>query len=206
MSNEATTHPPSLSHTVLKMIQHALGGGMTFDTITTVLSLLCLLSILQRSQPAEAEIPSASPSPVANNTGSPASTADGLTKLLGQLTKSEGGGGSGDALMSLLPLLNNPQIKSKMTPGNIAAILGLINNFGGSGGSGDGKHEKSDKEKQDSKGDGKKDSPAATVTAGADSEAPELSFTESTPETIHVESESHPSKDKTRYLEWKNNF
>lgn len=203
MSNEATMHPPSLSHTVLKMIQHALGGGMTFDTITTVLSLLCLLSILQRSHPAEAELPAASPAPVANST---ANTADGLQKLLGQLTKSDGGGGSGDALMSLLPLLNNPQIKSKMTPGNIAAILGLINNFGGSGGSGDGKHEKSDKEKQDSKGDGKKDSPAATVTAGADSETPELSFTESTPETINVESESQPSKDKTRYLEWKNNF
>jgi len=202
MSNEAATHPLSLSQTVLKMIQYALSGGMTFDTITTVLSLLCLLSIVQHSQPAEAQIPAAAPAPSA---APPAGTADGLQKLLGQLMKSEGsGGGSGDALMSLLPLLNNPQIKSKMTPGNIAAILGLINNFSGAG---DSKHEKSEKEKQDSKGDGKKDSPAATVTAGADAEIPEMAFSEpANPELITADSDALPAKDKTRYLEWKNNF
>ncbi len=201
MSTEATTHPLSLSQTVLRMIQYALSGGMTFDTITTVLSLLCLLSIVQRSQPVEAQIPAATPAPAAYPSAGP---ADGLQKLLGQLTKSEGGGGSGDALMSLLPLLNNPQIKSKMTPGNIAAILGLINNFSGSG---DNKHEKSEKEKQDSKGDGKKDSPAATVTAGADAEIPEMNFPEpAVPELISAEADTLPAKDKTRYLEWKNNF
>lgn len=197
MSNEATTHPPTLSHTVLQMIKHALGGGMTFDTITTVLSLLCLLSILQRNQPIEAQMPASSSPPTANSSGG---TADGLQKILGQLTKSEGG--SGDALMSLLPLLNNPQIKSKMTPSNIAAILGLINNFGGSG---DGKHDKADKDKPESKGDGKKDSPAATVTAEADVEIPEVLF-EPNGEVINAELEPQPAKDKTRYLEWKNNF
>lgn len=40
---------------------------------------------------------------------------------------------SQDMLATLLPLLNNPQVKSKLTPSNISMIMGLLNNWGNPG-------------------------------------------------------------------------
>ena len=192
MSHEHA-NPPPLSHSILRMLETALTGGMTFDTLTNILALLCLLNILQRGQPVAAAPAPAAPAP----SGGGQSGANPLHKILGDLMKGDGGG-SGDALTSLLPLLNNPQIKSKLTPTNIAAILGLINTLGGSG---EAKHDKSEKPaKQESKQEGSKDAPAATVTS-------EPETLTSVRETDHTSSDrEQDNKDKNRYLNWKNNF
>lgn len=178
--------PPSLPYTILQLLQSALTGGMTFDTLNHMLALLCLLSILQRMP--QPQLYSPPPQPTA--TGS-ASTGDSLQKLLGQLTKSEGGGN--DTLLQLLPLLNSPQLKSKMTPANMATIVGLLNTMGSAG---EGKSDKNDKEK-----DSKKDAPAATVTAGSPNEDEE----NTAPEGIDLTQEHDLPKEHQR-LEWKANF
>ena len=188
MSNEIT-HPPSLACSILQMIQAALTGSMTFNNLTHILSLLCLLSILQRMPQEEAPpIP-----PPQNAQGVSGNTSDALQRMLGQLTKSDGG--SGDALMNLLPLLNSPQLKSKMTPTNIATILGLINTMGVIS---DNKPEKDEKEKE-----GKKDSPAATVTTDLPPavEPAVVTFTEQ-----QAPSFEPLIPEKPRCLEWKTNF
>ncbi len=187
MSNE-TSHPPSLAYSILQMIQAALTGSMPFNNLTHILSLLCLLSILQR-MPQEQVSPIPPPQ---NAQGVSGSTGDALQRMLGQLTKSEGG--SGDALMNLLPLLNNPQLKSKMTPTNMATILGLINTMGAMS---DNKPEKDDKEKND-----KNDSPAATVTT----DLPAVEPTVATFEEQQVPLIEALVPEKPRYLEWKSNF
>lgn len=174
---------PSLPHAILRMLETVLTGGMTFDTLTNILALLCLVNILQRSQPAPAI---ASPPPANTQNANP------LHRVLGDLMKNEGGG-SGDMLGTLLPLLNNPQIKSKLTPGNIATVLGLMNTLGGAG---DSKQEKSDKTKQENN----KDTLAATITSHPEVNALRAPA-EPAPETHLDEAPS-----KGQYLHWKTNF
>ena len=116
----------SLLQTITSILDTFAREGLGYDTLITLLSLLCLLHIVQRLQPPMASIPQ-NIQPVAQ--GNP------LQKILGELTKNtdgSGGGPSPDMLMSLLPLLNNPQLKSALNPSNISSILGLINSLGGS--------------------------------------------------------------------------
>lgn len=125
MPNESPNK--SLLSTIINMIDTIAHEGNGYDTLINLLSLLCLLSILSRLQP-----PTLSPSP---QTSQPMPATNPLQKILGDLTKSMdgtsgGGGPSPDMLMSLLPLLNNPQVKSKLNPANISNILGLMNNLG----------------------------------------------------------------------------
>lgn len=176
------THPPSLAYCILQMIQAALTGGMTFDTFNNILALLCLVSIVQR-MPQATTLPHPNPQPVSNTGG----TGDALQKMLVQLTKSENGGN--DTLTSLLPLLNSPQMKSKMTPANMATIMGLLSAMN----TGEAKSDKLEKEK-----DGKKDSPAATVTG----DSPPI---EPSNQSDKAETASQENNNKQR-LEWKGNF
>lgn len=124
---------------VTRMLEHIMDNGASCDTMINLLSLFCLMSIVTRNQSqGQAE-------PVMSNNFSAAPPANPLQKLLGDLTKGDGAGPSPDMLMSLLPLLNSPQLKSKLNPSNMAAILGLINTFnGGTAEKNPGKPEKND--------------------------------------------------------------
>jgi len=160
------------------MIDNIAHEGTGYDTLIHVLSLLCILNILNRTQPSTAA-PIIQNSPT-NNTTNP------LHKLLGELTKggADGGGGgpSPDMLMTLLPLLNNPQIKSKLNPANISSILGVLGNLGGN-------NDKSEKTE-------KKDPPAAAVTS---------TLANSSLHTSSIDP-NIDKKDLGRSLNWKTTF
>lgn len=118
----------SLLSSITRLLDNSISAGTGLDQLITVLSLLCLISIVSRNQ----TISQPSHLQAAGNNGNP------LHKLLGDLTKGGGGDGGGlspDSLMSLLPLLNSPQLKSKLNPSTIGSVLGLINNLGGLGSS-----------------------------------------------------------------------
>jgi hypothetical protein len=172
MSTETADVPVSLWNTVSRITEKLINDGASYDTLINILTLFCLISVLQRNtQPVSA-------------TASP--TAGGLGKLLGDLTKGDGGGPSPEALMSLLPLLNSPQMKSKLNPTTIATVLGLLNTMGGG--------EKSENPKQD-KAEPKGEPRALPV-------APEA---EEAPHIVPLE----PAEKKaagSRYLNWKSSF
>lgn len=175
-----------LLHTATRALDAAVSDGAGYDSLINVLSLMCLISILNRnhSVPQQASLPASS---------------NPLQKLIGELSKGDGGP-SPDALMSLLPLLNNPQVKSKMNPGTIAAIMGLLNNFGGSGNEKqEPKTDKTDKmdrpaPKQETP-ENKNDLPAAIMT-------PEIMSDKQ--EDLHNEQEE--KRHLGRYLNWKSSF
>ncbi len=179
------SHPPSLAHSILQMIQAALTGSMTFDTFNNILALLCLISILQRMPQATSTL-HPDPQPVSNSSGS----GDALQKMLAQLAKSDSGGN--DGITSLLPLLNSPQLKSKMTPANMATIMGLLSTMN----VGETKPDKNEKEK-----DNKKDGPAATITA--DHPSAEECNPLHQPENLLPMDQEDMNKQR---LEWKTNF
>jgi len=176
----------SLLQTITNMINNIANEGNGYDTLINVLSLLCLLLILNRTHPSAAAPLSQSIVPTA--------AANPLQKILGELTKStdgSSGGPSPDMLMSLLPLLNNPQVKSKLNPANISSILGLLSNFGGGGGNND-KPEVTKTDKPENK-----EPPAAAVTS---------SLAENPPHANVTHSHEQDKKDLGRSLNWKNNF
>jgi hypothetical protein len=178
--------PSSLLQSITHMIESAANEGTGYDTLIHILSLLCILHILNRTQLSTAAPTIQSPSTV---TPTPTPT-NPLHKLLGELTKGggDGGGGGGpspDMLMSLLPLLNNPQIKSKLNPANISSILGVLGNLGG------GNNDKPEEGKTE-----KKNPPAAAVTSSLAKEAIHTS-------PIDPETER---KDLGRSLNWKTTF
>lgn len=173
MPNESPN--TSLLETVIHMIDRINKEGTGYDTLIHVLSLLCLLQILHsRSSntrlPTEPNIPS-----------NPGTAANPLQKLLGDLTKGggddSGGGPSPDILMSLLPLLNSPQVKSKLNPANISNILGMMTQLGG--------NVNTDKNE-------KKEPPAATVNHPS---SPSIN-----------PKEEQEKKELGRSLNWKTNF
>lgn len=132
-----TTSDRTSFQSIIKMLDSLSATG-NYDTMINVLALLCLFSILNKNTVSQiASAPASAPAAAGSNP---------LQKILGELTKGDGGGlggslggalgaalGSPDMLMSLLPLLNNPQIKSKINPSNIASVMGMINNLGGIG-------------------------------------------------------------------------
>jgi len=173
----------SLLQTVTNMINNIAHENNGYDTLINLLSLLCLLLILNRTQPSLAL-------PLTQSIPSTAST-NPLQKILGELTKSTDAPTSGpspDMLMSLLPLLNNPQVKSKLNPANISSILGMLSNLGGGGNNDKPEVTKTDKSE-------KKEPPAAAVTSSL-AENP-----------THVPREDeHDKKELGRSLNWKSNF
>lgn len=187
----ADTPDKTLIQTATRMLDAALNDGAGYDNIINLLALLCMLSILNRNQPIQQTIPSVPANP--------------LQKLLGDLSKGEGGGPSPDALMSLLPLLNNPQIKSKLNPSTMGAIFSLLNNMGNSSEKGDTKekadikHEKQEKQEKSQpkpeQAEPKNDLPAAAI-AQSESQAEK-------PDDAALEAEK---RQYGRYLNWKSSF
>lgn len=178
----ADTPDKSLLQVVSRVIETLTTDSRSYDTLISVLSLICLVSILNRNQ-------SQSSQTTAPMTGNP------LQKILGELTKGDGGGGpSPDMLMSLLPLINSPQLKSKLNPSNIATIMSLVNSLGGSG---TDKSESIKPEKASQKPETRpSETPAAAVTASADINN----------EKQNPELEDGDKKGLGRYLNWKTNF
>ncbi len=101
--------PQAITHLV-----EALSASGNYEALVQILSLLCLFSISNRPVPSSS-IASAAPE-------------NPLQRLLGDLGK---GGGTPDMLSSLLPLLANPQLKSKLNPANLSSIMGMINSLAG---------------------------------------------------------------------------
>jgi hypothetical protein len=186
MPNES---PSTLLQSITHMIDSAANEGTGYDTLIHILSLLCILHILNRTQPSTAAPVTQNPPAAAP---APANPTNPLHKLLGELTKGGGDGGGGpspDMLMSLLPLLNSPQVKSKLNPANISSILGLLGNLGGGNNtkSEEGKAEKIEK----------KDPPAAAVTSSVANSSPH------TPPSVDPYIDK---KDLGRSLNWKTTF
>ena len=195
MPNEGSNK--SLLQTILNMVDTIAHEGSSYDTLINVLSLLCLLSILNRLQPPTL-------SPISQTPQSSTAVTNPLQKIIGDLTKtldgSGGGGGpSPDMLMSLLPLLNNPQIKSKLNPANISNILGLMNNLGGGGSSDKAESPKSEKNEKTDKSEKKekKDPPPMATTSPLTEQPVQVNNTDSTDPN---------QKDLGRSLNWKTNF
>lgn len=181
------TPDKTLLQSIIRILDTTSSEG-SYDTLINVLSLLCIITILNKNQ-----------TPAAQSVSTAATTGSPIQKLLGELTKGDGGGSNGgpsmDTLMSLLPLLNSPQLKSKLNPGNMSSILGLINSLGG--GNNNDKHDsgKSEKpEKSEQKPEQKKETPAAAVT-------------DSMPLQIERPEIDEDAKRTTgRYLNWKTSF
>ena len=108
MSNDQSDK--TMLQSITQLINSIGNQGISCDVIVQILSLLCLFCIVNRSQGTlnsiSTSIPNASTSP--------------LQKLVGDLMKKDGETSPPpDMLATLLPLLNNPQVKSKLTPTNI---------------------------------------------------------------------------------------
>lgn len=228
-----TSSDKTLFQSVIKVVDSLSATG-NYDTIIHILSLLCLFSILNKNT----ELPAASaavPAPIQGG-GNP------LQKILGELTKGDGasplggalsgalggplGGalgaalGSPDMLMSLLPLLNNPQIKSKLNPANIASVMGMLHNIGGGAAPAekqDAPKAKTEKNENPEKKTPHPEPPAPAPAEPAIAEPPEptqpspvelkevnITKEENEPEkTAEKEPEKKPG---SRFLNWKTNF
>jgi len=179
MPNDSPNH--TLLQTITQMINTIVNEGTGYDTLINLLSLLCLLHILNRLQPGTTQPLTQSILPV--SPGGAGGSTNPLQKILGELTKgsdASSAGPSPDMLMSLLPLLNNPQIKSKLNPANISSILGMVNNFAG------GNNDKSEK----------KEPPAAAVTSAL----------VENPVPVTEKKVEQETKDLGRSLNWKTHF
>jgi hypothetical protein len=182
MSTESQSFLPIIA----RLLESAVTDGKDYEPIIDLLSLLCLMTIVSHSHRQEKHTPnlSAAPSPA-----SPAAAGNSLQDTLAHLLKSApAGGNSGpgpESLMTLLPLLNNPQIKAKMTPANMAAIMGLLNHMGA--GSSDNK---------------KAEPPASSPPP--ESAAPPAATTNQPPLPTEPPLEQDPPS--SRYLNWKTNF
>lgn len=186
MANEPVERPGSLLPSVTRMVESAVNDGAGYETLIPVLSLLCLVSILGYGQPRAAQTAAAAP----------VSGASPLQKLLGDLAKGDGSSGIGpDTLVSLLPLLNSPQIKSKLNPATIGAVMSLLGNIG----------DKGETAKQDKGGEKPEKSEEKRVVP------PPTAATATTIEAIAEKQENQETgeldkKGLGKYLNWKSNF
>jgi hypothetical protein len=199
MPNDAsTTGSSSLLSSITRLLESSLTANTGLDNIITVLSLLCLFSILNRNNAAK--------DPVQVQ---PAASTNPLHKLLGDLAKSSDGGGgfSPETLMALLPLLNNPQLKSKLNPNAIGTVMGLINNLGGSNSSPE--KTKPETKTEHSMDDNKqpKEPPPAQPAPPAPNIVQQEQTTNLPPAHANEpQDEDAENKNYGRYLNWKNNF
>jgi hypothetical protein len=189
MSNEAQSFLPLIAH----MLESAVTDGKGYEPLIDLLSLLCLMTIVTRPQGQMSARPTASAS---NAQPTPSSTAtpeadNSLQKTLAELLKNvnvggTSGGAGPDTLMSLLPLLNNPQIKSKMNPTNMATIMSLLSNLGSGS---------SDSKKADQ----------APPQQAPEAAAPPAATSNQASPPFDLPPEESDSK-SSRYLNWKTNF
>lgn len=181
----------NFSQLMTRLVNNVVNNTTDNTTLITVLSLTCLLSILNRGQ-AETIIQESMPSPVG-------SSIPPLQRALNELSKGgdESGGPSPDLLMSLLPLLNSPQIKSKINPANIATLFNLLSSMGGGGG------EKSDKAKASSNKAQNISEPVEIKEAPAIT--PPAESVQAEPEDSEMERREGEKK-TSNHLNWKSNF
>ncbi|QDR80877.1 hypothetical protein [Sporomusa termitida] len=191
----------SLLGSITRMLDANSSAGAGSDNLITVLALLCLFSIVNKNNNAISQ-------PGLNQ---PAANSNPLHKLLGELTKGGDGGGGGiggsgfspDTLMSLLPLLNSPQLKSKLNPGTISTVLGLLNNLGGLGGPAQDKPKAEPKPEPQKQPRESEPAPPAPV---ADPQSVPALKQQPIPAQEAEEPDDPDSKNFGRYLNWKNNF
>lgn len=184
------TTEKSLMQVITQTIDSLSSDGKNYDALINILSLICVITILNRSQ--------------SQQTQTAVTTANPLQKLLSELNKGDGhsNGPSPDMLMSLLPLLNSPQLKSKLNPSNIAAIMGLVNSIGGSS-------EKQDPAKPDKENQKPESKPTDSHTTSVEAVAPAAAVTASSETSAPrntPEADDHDKKGLGRYLNWKTNF
>lgn len=185
MPNEHTEISGSLIPTITRLVDTSINEEAGLDNLVTILSLLCLICVFTRHHSA----------PSHTYTPKEAANTNPINKLIGDLMKGDSasaGGNPQEALMSLLPLLNNPQLKSKLNPSTIASVLGLLNNFGGSS-----------SEKQD----GQKERPKEK-SAEKSKESPKVETDLPSEEDFTQKNDSNEQEGKSlgRYLNWKTNF
>lgn len=180
-----STTDRSLIQTILSLLDVLSSHKTEGRSWIHLLSLLCIFTIVsQENNPPQSQ----SSAPV-----------NPLQNLLGDLLKGTANHKASDnapanTLMSLLPLLNSPQLKSKLTPSNIATVMNVMQNLTTTPASSDEKTTKSPPPSP----------PQTTSTATVPPlEAPSASQTAPPPL-------STPGKTTTptgeRYLDWKNSF
>lgn len=214
-----TTTDKTTLQSIIRLVEN-LSSTSNYDTIISILSLLCLFSILNHTTPQQSNLSM----PSMNQQ----STVNPLQKLLGDLlggNKTDGnaglggalsalgglGGGLGglgnlsgllsspDLLMSLLPLLNNSQLKSKINPSSIASVMSMINNLSNN------QTEKTEPIKN------KQEAPAKTVEV-TETPPPNEEELQATPtpeaETSakNIVLQGNEKKPPSRFLNWKTNF
>lgn len=199
MAGDNTERSGSLLSTVTMFIEnHLQQGSITFDTLITILSLTCLLTILNRTA-FETTVQTRPATGAGNN----------MQKLLTDLLKSGGGNNTSESLMALLPLLNNPQIKNKLNPATLVSILELLSKFNAE--KGDKNEEKDEKTayKQNPLENKQADvSPptCATENAPAPSPPPSPAATAAAAATPAEQSVPATQKGMGKYLNWKNSI
>ena len=218
-----TTNDKTTFQSIIRLVEN-LSSTSNYDTIISILSLLCLFSILNRTAPQQTNLsmPAMNQQTAANplqkllgdllgnkNDNTTPSTAGGLGGALSALSGLGGlGGGLGnlsgllsspDLLMSLLPLLNNSQLKSKINPSSIASVMNMINNLSNN------QNEKAEPIKT------KQEVPVKNVEVTESHPKKEEQIQTPTPtetESLspNVTSKENEKRPPSRFLNWKTNF
>lgn len=204
MLQEGSSFIPTITRLIDGVINRG-EGASNMDEVITVLSLLCIISIFNKGQ----GFSSVMQTSVANAGTNATSTQNQLGKILGDLTKGDGGGLGPDTLMSLMPLLNNPQLKSKINPATISSILGMVNSMN-AGSNNDNKQDGSKEKSADDKANlrnvpnEKQTAPAKEEKNLVEDDADVADITYKQQATLN-EDENEIS-DQSKYLNWKTNF
>lgn len=189
MTQEHNT--PPLHTYILRIMEDIATDTNRQDSWVTIIALLCLFCIISR-QPRQPAIAAQAPA---------AALANPLHKLLGELVKGDGGAATPDLLVSLLPLLNSPQLKNKLTSGNLSTILGLVNQV--SAGS-----------REPERSNAEADAPAEKKSLEIATESAAAAITQLPPPTLApqdslLETKNNllsANKPAERYLNWKRSF
>lgn len=203
MAGDTNEKPSSLLQTVTTLIEnHLQQGPHTYDALITIMSLTCLLTILNRAFD-DHQVQARPVSAPVNN----------MQKLLTDLVKGDGGHGAPEALMALLPLLNSPQFKNKLNPATLTSLLGLLSNLNVD------KSDKGDKEDkcaektaykqnigENKKADASPPAPAAEPAPAPSPPMPPAATAAAS--TVPVDEQPAPPAHKGmgKYLNWKNSL